>query len=209
MSDNTLQFEVIVTIHGNLEFLRNRPDVFVAGDHLIYVDPTNPSDRLAPDVYVAFGRPKGHRGSYKLWDEAGIFPQVIFEVWSASNTQEEMAAKRLYYERHGAQEFHLIDPSAPASFEVWTRQGDRLVEVPRMNGHVSPLLGVRFEEVEGRAVMYHPDGQRFLSSLERAEQEQRERGRAEAERQRAGAAEQRAARLEARLRELGLDPDDE
>ncbi len=243
MSDNTLQFEVIVTIHGNLEFLfRNRPDVFVAGDHLIYVDPTNPAARMAPDVYVVFGRPKEHRGSYKLWREEGIFPQVIFEVWSPSNTPAEMAAKRSFYERHGAQEFYLLDPDPPASFEGWVRQGDRFVEVQRMNGHVSPLLGVRFEEVEGRAVMYHPDGQRFLSSLERAEQEARERATAEAERQRAeaerqrarvaeeraeqekqraeterqqaeaerrraGSAEERAARLAARLRELGIDPD--
>jgi hypothetical protein len=37
MADNTLQFQWIVTIEGNLEALfRDREDVFVAGDNLWY-----------------------------------------------------------------------------------------------------------------------------------------------------------------------------
>ncbi len=250
MSDNTLQFRAIVTIHGNLELLfRDRPDVFVAGDHLIYVDPNNPADRMAPDVYVAFGRHKGHRGSYRLWDEAGIFPQVVFEVLSPSNTRAEMANKRLFYERHGAEEFYILDPVTPARFEGWVRQGDRLVQVSEMDGYVSPLLKVRFAVEDGEAWLYHPDGQRFLSYVERGEQEEverqraesaeeraesaeeraesaeeraererqraererqraeRERERAERERERAESERQRAAKLAARLRELGLDPE--
>lgn len=36
MADNTLQFEWIVTLQGNLDLLfRSNPNVFVAGDHLI------------------------------------------------------------------------------------------------------------------------------------------------------------------------------
>src|ERR1700722_16670314 len=82
MAENTLQFEWIVTLQGNLDLLfRDVPDVFVAGDHLIYPLDRNREVRQAPDVYVAFGRPKGHRGSYAVSEEEGIFPQVIFEVW--------------------------------------------------------------------------------------------------------------------------------
>ena len=33
--------------------------------------------RQAPDAMVAFGRPKGYRGSYRQWEEGGIAPQVV------------------------------------------------------------------------------------------------------------------------------------
>src|SRR6188768_3804836 len=86
MADNTLQYEWVSTIKWNLEHLfADRPDVFVAGDNLIYPLSDDVKVRQAPDAYVAFGRPKGYRGSYKVWEEEGIFPQVIFEVWSPSN----------------------------------------------------------------------------------------------------------------------------
>jgi len=65
MADNTLQYEWIVTIKGNLDdiFARNS-EVFVAGDNLIHPVRGNNKIRMAPDVYVAFGRQKGYRGSY-------------------------------------------------------------------------------------------------------------------------------------------------
>ncbi len=39
---------------------------------------------------VAFGRPKGERGSYQQWKENNIPPQVVFEILSPGNTQTEM-----------------------------------------------------------------------------------------------------------------------
>ncbi len=86
MSDNTLQFEWIVTIKEGLEAVfRNDPQVFVAGDLLWYPVQGNPKIRTAPDVLVAFGRPKGYRGSYRQWEEGGIAPHVVFEVLSPGN----------------------------------------------------------------------------------------------------------------------------
>jgi len=79
--DNTLQFRWIVTIEGNLEILyEDDADVFVAGDLLWY--PVNGQKAIctAPDALVAFGRPKGYRGSYKQWVEGGIPPKVVFEI---------------------------------------------------------------------------------------------------------------------------------
>src|SRR5262249_57937537 len=63
MSDNTLQFEWIVTIKEGLEAVfRDDPDVFVAGDLLWYPIEGDNKTRAAPDAMVAFGRPKGYRG---------------------------------------------------------------------------------------------------------------------------------------------------
>ena len=65
MAENTKQAEWIVTIMGNLACqYRDDPNVFVAMDNFIYAVKGNNTAVTAPDVYVAFGRPKGHRGSY-------------------------------------------------------------------------------------------------------------------------------------------------
>jgi Uma2 family endonuclease len=208
MAENTLQFEWIVTLQGNLDLLfRDNPDVFVAGDHLIYPLDKNREIRQAPDVYVAFGRPKGHRGSYAVSEEGGIFPQVIFEVWSPGNRMQQMDAKREFYEKYGAEEYYLIYPEQPAYIEGWQQMNGKLVAIEEMNGFVSPLLRIRFELHEGQLVVHHPDGKQFLSFVELGTYADQEHTRAIAEQQRAETAEQHAAKLAARLRELGIDPD--
>ena len=76
MSENTLQFEWIVTLKGGLEArFRDRQDVFVAGDLLWYPVEGDPLIRSAPDTMVVFGRPKGYRGSYKQWEEGESPPR--------------------------------------------------------------------------------------------------------------------------------------
>lgn len=200
MADNTLQFEWISILKWNLDALfRNRPDVFVAGDHLIYPLEGDPVTRQAPDVYVAFGRPKGHRGSYKVFEEDGIFPQVVFEVWSPSNRFTAMQKKLKFYERFGADEYYIFYPEFPAEIDAWRRDGERLVEIEDASGFVSPLLGIKFEVAKGELAVYGPDGRRFGTPVEMAEERDEERQRADEERQ-------RAEKLAAKLRELGIDP---
>src|SRR3954451_10088857 len=105
MSDNTLQFQWITTLVGGLAALfRHDPNVFVAGDLLWYPIEGDNKTRTAPDAMVAFGRPKGYRGSYMQWREGGIAPQVTFEVLSPGNTRAEMDRKRGWYFRLGVEE---------------------------------------------------------------------------------------------------------
>jgi len=221
IAENTLQFKWIVTIEGNLDALfANDPKVFVAGDLLWYPVEGHPEIRTAPDTMVVFGRPKGHRGSYRQWEEDGVAPQVVFEVLSPGNRFGKMLKKFEDYERFGVEEYYLLDPDTNA-VEGWLRRGDRLREIPEMNGWVSPRLGIRFDLAEPEVILRRPDGQPFLSFAEifvqweasgqRAEQE---RQRAEQERQRAEQAEQRAEqerlraeRLAAKLREMGQETD--
>jgi Uma2 family endonuclease len=216
VADNTLQLRWITTLQGNLDAIfRHRDDVFVAGDNLIYPVRGNPTISQAPDVYVAFGRPKGDRGSYKVWEEGGTFPQVIWEVLSPSNTVREMQRKRRFYRRYGAEEYFVYDPETGEA-EGWTRDGRRFVDVDDLNGWVSPRLGVRFETGGPELVLYRPDGSRFLTfdQLDQLVTQERERAaaadqRAAEEQKRAEAAEAKAARLLAKLRAAGLDPNGE
>ncbi|BBH41379.1 hypothetical protein myaer102_39900 [Microcystis viridis NIES-102] len=108
MADNTRQFRWITTIKANLDWLfANDADVFVAGDLLWYPVEGDNKTRQAPDVMVAFGRPKGERGSYQQWKENNIPPQVVFEILSPGNTQTEMTRKLLFYDRYGVEEYYI------------------------------------------------------------------------------------------------------
>src|SRR4051794_1706420 len=187
MAENTLQFKWLVVTKDGLEAVfRKDPHVFVAGDLLWYPVEGDNTIRTAPDVLVAFGRPKGHRGSYRQWEEGGVAPQVVFEILSPGNRFGEMSAKFDFYRRHGVEEYYLFDPD-PARLELsgfLRRQGD-LAEIEAMHGHVSPRLGIRFEMGEQGLRILRPDGHPFVTYQELARREQQERQRADAERQRA------------------------
>jgi Uma2 family endonuclease len=194
MADNTKQFRWIVTLEGGFEALfRDREDVFVAGDLFWYSVEGRPDIRMAPDVMIVFGRPKGDRPSYKQWEEENIAPQVVFEVLSPSNSLLEMAKKLEFYDRYGVEEYYLYDPET-GDFTGWIRGEDgRLRVIDEIQGWVSPSLGVRFEIEDGELRVIRPDGQRFMTYLELQQQAEHER--------------QRAAKLAQRLRELGIDPE--
>jgi Uma2 family endonuclease len=196
MADNTVQFRWIVTIQGGLDALfRDDPQVFVAGDLFWYPVEGHPELRMAPDVLVAFGRPKGDRSSYLQWEEDGIAPQVVFEILSPGNTLTGMLRKFRFYERYGVEEYYLYDPDS-GELSGWQRQGNALEEVAQMSGWVSPRLGIRFELDSGVLQLYTPDGERFATYVELLEQREQERQRAEQEHQRAEQEHQRAEQAE-------------
>ncbi|QSJ16687.1 Uma2 family endonuclease [Nostoc sp. UHCC 0702] len=200
MADNTKQFELIVLIKKNLDLLfSNDPNVFVAGDLLWYTLEGDNLTRKAPDVMVVFGRPKGDRGSYLQWQEDNIPPQVVFEILSPNNTTKEMIAKYKFYERYGVEEYYIYDPDT-SELSGWLRSESELAEIQQMAGWVSPRLGIRFELSDGELQIYRPDGQRFLTYEELAQQQEQQRQRAEQ-------AESQLEALRALLRERGINPD--
>ncbi len=223
MSDHTLQYKWIVLTKEGLEVqYENDPEVFVGGNLLWYAVEGKPKIRGAPDILVAFGRPKGHRGSYKQWEEGGVVPQVVFEILSPGNRPGQMKRKFQFYQRYGVEEYYIYDPFT-GSLEGWIRRGRRLTKVARMRGFVSPRLGIRFEPGPGpdNLTVIGRDGEPFITPQQmarrRAEERRRaedaerlhaeERRRAEEAEQRAEAERQRAPRYAAKLRELGVEPE--
>lgn len=222
MAENTIQYQYIVTIQVGLDAMfADAPDVFVAADLFWYPVEERPGIKTAPDVMVAFGRPKGHRGSYRQWEEGGVAPQVTFEIISPGNTVAEMKAKRQFYKRYGVEEYYEYDPDG-GTLEVWLRQGDFFRSTFVENEWKSPRLGVTLKlEESGELSVFGPDGRKFLRPVEnviRAEQAETRAAQAE---MRAGQAETRAGQAETRaeqaetrverlatkLRELGVDPE--
>jgi Uma2 family endonuclease len=221
MADNTLQFRWIVKIQGGLDaWFRHDPQVFVAGDLLWYPVEGNNKLSTAPDVMVAFGRPKGYRGSYRQWEEGGIAPQVVFEILSPTNRPADIIGKFRFYDRYGVEEYYLFDPETQR-LEGWLRDGNELQEIEHIDGWISPRLGVRFDLSDDELQIIRPDGRPLITYVElateaeqayqradyerqRAEHEQQQ---AEQERQRAEQERQRVERLIAQLRAAGVEPD--
>ncbi len=218
MADNTRQWDAIVLIKTNID---DRVPDFVAGDLFWYPVEGRPDIVVAPDVFVAFGRPKGPRRSYKQWAEDGVAPHVVFEVLSPSNTLREMMDKQLFYTTHGAEEFYLYDPDNETAWGYVRDASGRVGKVDTLDGWVSPRLGIRFDLSGGALAIFDAEGRRFEAPSElraraeaesaRAEAEsaraEAESARAEAESARADAAAERARQLTEKLRAAGIDPD--
>jgi len=168
MADNTLQWDWMVKIVGELRELFADREVFVAGDLFWYPVEGEPKIVTAPDALVVFGRPPGYRGSYKQWVEVNIAPQVVFEVLSPNNTASEMNAKLKWYEKYGVEEYYYLDPYDNL-WMGWTRREGKLAQVETIQGFVSPRLGVRFDMKDG-VRLFGPDGREFLTREERVEE---------------------------------------
>ncbi len=206
MADNTLQFQWIVTIQGNLDGMYlDVPDVFVGGDLLWYPVEGHPEIRTAPDILVVFGRPKGYRGSYQQWREEGIAPQVAFEILSPGNRPVEMKAKFEFYDQYGVEEYYLYDPDQVV-LSGWIRSDGRLQPIASLHGWESPRMGIRFDLSGDELVIYRRDGKRFLTFVELMQLQEQSQRQAEQERLAKEEAEGRAERLAQQLRALGIDP---
>ncbi|WP_435184752.1 Uma2 family endonuclease [Cylindrospermopsis raciborskii G7] len=181
MADNTRQFTWIVKIKENLEILfKYNADVFVAGDLFWYPVKGSNKIKLAPDIMVVFGRPKAHRGSYRQWEEDNIPPQVVFEILSPGNSQDEMDKKKLFYLKHGVEEYYVYDPDR-ISLEVSIRKNNSFKEIKDFSVWTSPRLNIRFDMTGDELVIYYPDGGRFLSPVELSNYAEQENQRAERE----------------------------
>ena len=193
MGENTLQFQWIMTLfHGFENLYFHDQNIFVASDLFWYPVEGDPTTVLAPDLMIVLGQAKGHRGSYKQWEEGNLAPQVVFEIQSPSNRPKGTTSKRKFYCQYGVEEFYQYDPDT-LEFQVWVRTDRRLKAVDETQKFSSPLLGVRFEMADEGLRVFRPDGRAFLTYKEMITE--------------ALVQQERSAKLAAKLRELGVDPD--
>lgn len=161
IAETTLQAHWIFLLYGNFWALFASKDTFVAADLFWYPVEGDPKIRLAPDIMVAFGRPDGHRGSYKQWVEDNIPAHVIIEVLAPLSTTIEIKRKLAFYEKYGASEFIVLDPEKH-TFEVYLRDGNKLLPVNIENKRWrSPSLKLLFRVFEGKLKVFHIDGSPF------------------------------------------------
>ena len=110
LAENDWQLWAILDALGVLKIrYRDRPDVYVSGDLLIYYEEGNPRKSAAPDVFVVFGAANHKRNVYKLWEEPKV-PDFVLEVASETTWEQDLGRKRALYAELGVREYWLFDP---------------------------------------------------------------------------------------------------
>jgi Uma2 family endonuclease len=155
---------------------RNRPDVYVSGNLLLYYEEGNPKRSVAPDVFAVFGVEKKRRRTYLLWEE-GKSPDFVLELSSQKTYRTDLNRKKtLYAQVLKVQEYFLYDPEH--QYLNPTLQGYRLLEgkyveiQPVADRLVSSTLGLELgSQPNGELGLYNPQAQTWLlPSEERATQ---------------------------------------
>lgn len=199
-------------------YFQNRPNIYVSGNICFYYEEENPRAYLAPDVFVVLGLEKRKRRTYKVWQEGGKFPDFVLEITSKSTVNEDQGSKKGLYAFWGVQEYFQYDPTG--DYLNPQLQGLTLVD-----GNYVPISASRSERGELRLRsqtlgldlrldnqelrFYDPaTNERLMSHKESELARQQAQLRAEQEMLRAEREALRAERLAAKLRELGVDPDD-
>ena len=89
---------------------RDRRDVYVSGNLLLYYEEGNPRAVVAPDVFVVLGVSNADRSSYRLWEERKV-PDFVLEITSRTTHREDQGRKRELYRSLGVREYWQYDPT--------------------------------------------------------------------------------------------------
>lgn len=110
MAENESQYWPILYVGSVLDWhFRQRDDVYVVGNLLVYYQEGDPNRSVAPDLMVVFGAPKHIRSSYRLWEEPKA-PDFVLEIASESTYRSDRGQKRGIYTRIGVSEYWQYDP---------------------------------------------------------------------------------------------------
>ena len=204
-------FHVATILHliGVLQaFFRKRNDVLVGGNQFMYWEPDDPSQVVAPDVYIIMGVSPTPRRTIKTWVE-GKAPDVVFEITSRKTKSEDIRFKRALYEELGVKEYFLFDPEN--DYLRPPLQGFKLVNgrYASLSGETlhSELLGVDLRVIEGELRLFNAaTGAMLLDEAESADliDEQVETIEAQTETIEAQASQLEAARRRAETNEAEL-----
>ena len=182
---------------------RDRPDVYVSGDLLVYYEPGNKKRSVAPDIFVVFGVEKRRHRNYLVWLE-GKPPDFVLEVTSKNTRAEDQVKKfALYRDVLKVPEYFLFDPLG--DYLRPSLQGYRLFEGEyrpislEAGGLASESLGVRLvREGESLRLIDLATGLPLLTAAEARREGESAEQRAETAEERAETAEQRAETAEER-----------
>ncbi len=90
-------------------YFRHHPNVYVGANMYMYYVQDNPTEVVAPDLFVVFESHKEERRTWKIWEE-GKAPDFILEVTSESTKGKDRWFKRGLYEELGVTEYFQFDP---------------------------------------------------------------------------------------------------
>ena len=166
---------------------RDRDDVLVAMELVVYYVRGDNRVWLQPDVQVVFGvEPEGNRSTFKVWEE-GKAPDFVLEVASPSTAENDARHKAQEYLGIGVREYWRLDPEGTMmgtpleGYRVGGGRYQRVESVARKGGVEylrSGVLGLdlRGEQRNGATVLVIRDprtGEEIDGALEASERQRR------------------------------------
>ena len=145
------------------------PDVYIAGNMLLYYEEGNPRKSVSPDVFMVRGLSKKELRTYKTWEQPPTLDFVL-EVASPStytrdfNEKMEIYAKILRVKEYCIYDpYHEIDPY----FVGFRLVGEAYEEIPFANGRLPfEVLGLELGEHDGVLRLYDPVKSAWLFTSE-------------------------------------------
>jgi Uma2 family endonuclease len=172
MGETDVHIDAVIYLREALrDYFRDDPQVYVAGNMLLYYEEGNSAACVAPDVFVVQGVAKRERRTYRLWEE-GQPPSVAFEITSRGTRLEDLGTKRAVYAMVAVQEYYLFDPLGeylrPPLQGYRLQEGEYQRTFPEANGGLtSQTLGLELWVEEGRLRLINPaTGELLLTPAE-------------------------------------------
>lgn len=194
--ETELHLRQILLLIQSLEWLwSDYQDFYAFGNLTIYYSPrqSKSEDFRGPDFFVVLGTERRPRKSWVVWEEEGKYPNVIIELLSESTAKTDRGLKKqIYQDTFRTPDYLWFDPNT-LEFQGYHLLDGQYHELePNDQGwlwsqQLELYLGIRDQQLR----FFTPDGQLVPTPEETAQAEQ-----------------QRNETLVAKLRELGVDPND-
>jgi Uma2 family endonuclease len=223
--ESNLHLQQIILLIQCLEWWwRKREDYFAAGNLTIYYSPNQKKSEFfrGPDFFVVLGtNPNPNRRSWVVWREEGKYPNLIIEILSDSTAKVDREEKKqIYQDIFRTPDYFWFDPES-REFQGFTLiSGQYQPITPNAQGWLwSQQLGLYLGLSANKLRYFTPEGELVPTPAEAAQQAENqvleaenrvleaENRAVEAENQ-VQQEKQKAAKLAAKLRELGIDTEE-
>ncbi|XZN99092.1 MAG: Uma2 family endonuclease [Microcoleus sp.] len=223
MESNNHRVSMNVLIQSLKYQWRDRQDFFVGGNMFVYysINQVKNQDFKGPDFFVVLDVDgTTNRDAWIAWEEDSRLPDVVIELMSPSTAEVDLTTKKDIYERKlKTQDYFVYNPKNPSSLRGWELINRRYQSLsPNQQGRLyceslGLWLGVwegqiencqgtwlRFFDNDGNLVLMGDEAETQRAELERQQKEEAI--------QQLEIEKQQKERLAAKLRELGIDPDE-
>jgi Uma2 family endonuclease len=230
MESNNHRISMNLLIQSLKYHWRERQDFFVGGNMFVYysANQVKNQDFKGPDFFVVLDVDgTRNRDAWIAWEEDSRLPDVVIELMSPSTAEVDLTTKKDIYERNlKTQDYFVYDPNNANYLRGWTLINRRYKPLnPNDRGRLycqslDLWLGIwqgkvensqgnwlRFFDSDGNLVLLPDEAETQRAELER-QQKEVERQQKEEAIQQLEIERQQKERLTAKLRELGVNPDE-
>ncbi len=215
--ESSLHYLQLLILYVSLEYhWRERNDYFIGANLTVYYnrEQLKSRDFRGPDLFIVTDVEKRARNSWVVWEEGGRYPDLIIELLSDSTTEIDRTIKRdLYARRFRTPEYFWFSPQTE-EFAGFQLASGSYQEIPandcgwRWSEVLNLYLGIHNQQLR----YFTHSGQLVPTPEEAALQMQEELAQkdetARKLQQQLKRETRRAARLAAKLKELGINPDE-